>query len=200
MRLRIGFLASHGGSTLAAIVDAIRDGLIAADAAVAISNNSGAGALARARAAGIPAVHLSAATHPDPMALDRAMRGTLECHGADLVVLSGYMKKVGPLTLERFRGRILNTHPALLPKFGGQGMYGIQVHQAVLTAGERVTGVSIHLVDEHYDHGPVISRHRIAVLPGDTAESLQERVKVAERELFVQTLADIAVGRLRLPG
>jgi len=198
--LRVGFLASHGGSALAAILDGIREGSVPAAPVVVISNNSGAGALVHARCAGVPAVHISSATHPDAAGLDMAIRSTLQQYGAEVVILSGYMKKVGPRTLERFRGRILNTHPALLPKFGGQGMYGIRVHEAVLAAGETVTGVTIHLVDEEYDHGALLSQREVPVLPGDTPESLQERVKSAEGGLFVQTLADVAIGRLRLGG
>lgn len=199
MRLRIGFLASHGGSALAAIVGAIGRGDLSAEAAVVISNNSGAAALDHARSAGIPTLHLSATTHPGPQALDVTICRTLDEHGADLVILSGYMKKVGPQTLRRFRGRILNTHPALLPSFGGHGMYGIHIHEAVLAAGVAVTGVTIHVVDEHYDHGLVLSRREVAVLSGDSPESLQKRVKDAEGDLLVSTLMDISAGRLRLP-
>jgi phosphoribosylglycinamide formyltransferase-1 len=196
--LRIGFLASHGGSAMRAVVEAMRAGTLAGEPVVVISNNSDAPALAYARAAGIAAVHLSAATHRQPEALDAAIADTLARHGAEVVLLSGYMKKVGPRVLERFRGRILNTHPALLPRFGGQGMYGEAVHRAVLAAGERVTGATVHLVDGLYDHGPVLRQQQVPVLPGDTAQTLQERVKAAEGPLVVQVLRDIASGRLRL--
>ena len=199
MRLRIGFLASHGGSALAAILEAIHSGRLDAAPVVVVSNNGTAGALALAHAAGVPALHLSRATHPEPAALDRAIRDTLGDYAANLVVLSGYMKKIGPLTLDRFQGRILNT-PALLPKFGGKGMYGIHVHQAVLASGDPVSGATIHVVDEHYDHGPVVSRQEVPVLVGDLPEALQQRVKTAEAELFVWTLMEIATGRLPVGG
>lgn len=200
MRLRIGFLASHGGSALAAILGAIHDGRLLADPAVVVSNHSGAAALVQARAVGVPAVHLSTATHPDAVALDTAVRDTLAGQGADLIVLSGYMKKIGPRTLERFPGRILNTHPALLPKFGGQGMYGLRVHQAVLASGDPCSGATIHVVNAQYDRGPTLSRREVPVLAGDTPASLQERIKAAEGDLFVWTLAEIAAGRLRVGG
>jgi hypothetical protein len=118
--LRVGFLASHGGSGMRAALDAIRAGAVRAQASVVISNNSSAPALSSARQVGLPCYHLSAATHPVPEDLDAAIRDTLHRHATDIVLLSGYMKPVGPLTLERFQSRILNTHPGLLPRFGGK--------------------------------------------------------------------------------
>ena len=117
-------------------------------------------------------------------------------HRADIVFLAGYMKKLGPRTLSHFRGRILNTHPALLPKFGGLGMYGSRVHAAVLEAGERVTGVSVHRVEGEYDTGPVLAQCEVPVLPGDDVESLSARVQTRERIFVVETSARIANGEL----
>src|SRR5271156_6649647 len=159
MRLKLGLLASHGGSNLQAILDACRTGRLAADPGVVIANNSDAPALERARRADVPAFHLSSHTHPEPDRLDAEIKATLESHAVNLVVLAGYMKKLGPRTLERYRGRVLNIHPALLPKsgghgkLGGQGMYGRRVHEAVLAAVEPVSGATVHWVDEQYDHG-----------------------------------------------
>jgi phosphoribosylglycinamide formyltransferase-1 len=164
-----------------------------------ISNNQECGALERARAAGIPAYHLSSRTHPDPAGLDAAICQTLADSAADVVLLAGYMKQIGPETLSRFRGRILNTHPALLPKFGGRGMYGLHVHRSVLAAGETKTGSSVHIVSEEYDAGPVLAQCEVPVEPTDTPETLAERVQRHERSLLVEVLGDIAVGRLRLP-
>jgi len=192
MRSRLGVLASHEGTTLQAVLDACARHGFPWEVAVVISNNADSGALRRARVAGLPASHLSSRTHDTPEALDRAICRTLSEHGADLVLLAGYMKKLGPETLATFRGRVVNTHPALLPKFGGQGMYGLHVHRAVLAAGERTSGVSVHLVDAEYDTGPVIARAEVPVEPGDTAESLAARVQARERELLVQVLVDIA--------
>jgi phosphoribosylglycinamide formyltransferase 1 len=198
--LRIGVLASHEGTTLQSILDACAAASIFAEVAVVISNNGGSGALRRARTAGVAAVHLSSKTHPEPGALDAAIVEVLETHRVEVVMLAGYMKKLEPGLLERFRGRILNTHPALLPKFGGHGMYGMHVHEAVLLAGETESGPSVHLVDADYDTGPVLEQARVAVEPDDTAESLAARVQERERRLVVGVLGRIASGALSLDG
>jgi len=197
--MNIGFLASHNGTNMQAIIDACKSGALQATPAVVISNNSSSGALARAQQEGIPHYHLSAKTHPDPALLDQAIRDTLLRHGVDTVVLAGYMKKLGPETLSRFQGRILNIHPALLPKFGGKGMYGMHVHEAVIAAGESESGVSIHIVDAEYDTGPVIAQARVPIEPADTPETLAKRVIQKEHMFFPEILRKIAIGELNLP-
>jgi phosphoribosylglycinamide formyltransferase-1 len=197
--VKVGFLASHRGSDMQAVIDACGDGRLAAVPAVVISNNADSEALDRARRHGIAHYHLSGTTHPDPTRLDAAIADALAAHGVELVVLAGYMRKLGSITLERFRGRVVNIHPALLPRFGGQGMYGQRVHEAVLAAGERETGVTIHVVDAEYDHGPILAQCRVPVLPGDTAETLAARVLEREHVFLVETLAAIVGGRLKLP-
>ncbi|MEE8443417.1 MAG: phosphoribosylglycinamide formyltransferase [Dehalococcoidia bacterium] len=197
--LRLGFLSSHGGSNVQAIVDACKLGHLKAELCVVISNNSESKVIERARQAGIPHYHLSEKTHPISGHLDKAIKDTLEKHETNLVILAGYMKLLGPQTLTRFRGRILNIHPALLPKFGGKGMYGKSVHEAVLKAGEQVTGVTIHMVDEEYDHGSTISQCKVPVLDNDTVDSLMERVLEKEHEFYVQTLQRISEGVIKLP-
>ena len=196
--MKIAMLASHAGTTLQAVLDGCREGRIAASVALVISNNSGSGALTRARAAGVPAVHLSSHTHPEPEALDAAIESALIEHSADVVFLAGYMKKLGPKTLATFRGRIFNTHPALLPAFGGQGMYGSRVHEAVLASGARESGPSFHLVEAEYDTGRVLAQARVPVEAGDTVETLAERVRARERELVVETLHRIATGAIAI--
>ena len=196
--LRIGVLASHEGTTLQCIIDACLQGRIDGRVVVVISNNSGSGALRRAAAAGIETVHLSSVTHPSADALDAAICGALQRARADIVFLGGYMKRLGPSTLAAFPARILNTHPALLPKFAGHGMFGDRVFEAVLAAGESETGASVHLVDAEYDTGPVVRQERVRVLSGDTIESLKARVQACEREAVVKTLASIASGELAL--
>lgn len=198
--LRIGVLASHEGTTLQAILDACASGALAARVVVVISNNGGSGALRRAQAASARAVHLSSKTEPDPSALDEAIAQALLDDRVEVVMLAGYMKKLGPALLERFRGRIINTHPALLPKFGGQGMYGMHVHQAVLAAGESESGSTVHLVDGEYDTGRVLAQAQVPVLAGDTAEELSARVQERERRLVISVLAQIAQGELALEG
>jgi phosphoribosylglycinamide formyltransferase-1 len=188
-------MASHGGTVLQAVLDAIAEGQLDAEMVLVISNNSDAPALQRARAAGVATLHLSSRTHPDPAALDQAIAGALKHSGADWLLLAGYMKKLGPETLAAFRNRILNTHPALLPKFGGQGFFGRKVHEAVLAAGDEESGATVHLVNEAYDSGPILAQVRVPVRATDSVEDLEERVKAAERKLIVATLAELAVGR-----
>ncbi len=197
--MRIGTLASHEGTTLQAVIDACESGRMQATPVVVISNNSRSGAARRAGNHSIPFYHLSGKTHPVPEELDLAICQALEKHEADVVLLAGYMKKLGPITLEKFGGRILNTHPALLPKFGGQGMYGSRVYEAVLAAGETVTGVSVHLVDAEYDTGPVVSQCEVPVLPDDDVDSLSERVQAQEKPLLLDTLRRLAAGEIKLP-
>jgi phosphoribosylglycinamide formyltransferase-1 len=193
--MRLAVFASHEGTTLQAILDAAADGRLRDPVALVVSNNRESGALRRARAARVPAVHLSSATHPEPAELDAAILAALRAHGVDTVFLAGYMKKLGPSVLAAFRGRIFNTHPALLPKHGGRGMYGQRVHEAVIAAQESESGASIHHVDEDYDTGRVVAQCRVRVLPTDTPESLAARVQASERELVVATLAELAAGR-----
>jgi phosphoribosylglycinamide formyltransferase-1 len=200
MKLRLGFLASHEGSNVQAILDACREGRLDAEPCVVISNNSDAMALDRAMAARIPGFHLSSHIHPDPNRLDEAILEVLLKHRVNLIVLAGYMKKLGPKTLAQYRGRVLNIHPALLPKFGGQGMYGSRVHEAVLASGDKETGVTIHLVDEEYDRGKILAQKNVPVNPDDTAESLGARVLAAEYEIYVATLQRIAKGEISLEG
>ena len=183
-KLALGVLASHGGTNLQAIIDSCRSGAIDAKVRVVISNNSRSLALERARSATIPASHLSGSTHPDPDDLDEAIADTLRRHGVQVVALAGYMKMLGPRTLGAYRNRILNVHPALLPKFGGHGMYGERVHAAVLASGDSVSGVTVHLVDEKYDHGPVVAQAEVPVLPGDTPDTLAARVLEQEHILY----------------
>ena len=198
--MRLGFLASHSGSSMRAILAAIDAGTLGASPAVVISNNGDSSALAYARSRDIPAHHISAKLCGDEAASDRAIAEALTRAGAEIVILSGYMRKLGPETLNRFRNRILNIHPALLPKFGGQGMYGARVHEAVVAAGEHESGATIHLVDEFYDHGPVLAQARVPVGPGGTAQDVEAKVRAVEPGLYVETLAAILAGRIRLPG
>lgn len=191
----LAVFASGEGTTLTALVDAAGCGALDADVTLVVSNNRDSGALRRARDCGLRFRHLSSLTHPDPCDLDRTMAGELESADVEWIVLAGYMKKIGPEVLARYDRRIINTHPALLPKFGGIGMYGRRVHEAVLRAGDRVTGVSVHLVTAQYDEGPVIAQLEVPVLPGDTVESLAGRVQAHEREFLVQTLQHLVCAR-----
>lgn len=181
-----------------AIIDAIKNGQLKANPVVVISNNSDSKALQRARDEGIPCYHLSQKTHSNPNELDQTILEVLTIHHTDLVILAGYMKKIGKLILDAFQGRILNIHPALLPKFGGKGMYGGRVHEAVLAAGEKESGVTVHLVDEHYDHGPTLTQKKVPVLEDDTADSLAERVLKEEHKIYAETIGKIISGEIKL--
>jgi phosphoribosylglycinamide formyltransferase-1 len=183
-----------------AIIDACKSGELRASPVVIISNNANSGAMERAKRESIPHFHLSGKTHPSPEQLDQAMLDTLLSHQVDIVILAGYMKKLGEQTLRHYAGAILNIHPALLPKFGGQGMYGIHVHEAVLAAGEQETGVTIHLVTEEYDTGAIISQETVPVIQGDTPQSLQARVLNTEHAAFKRVLQKIGTGELTIPG
>lgn len=195
---RIGILASHGGSNFQAIFDRCVSREIPAQIGVVISNNSRSRAIDRARTQGLAWAHLSSHTHPDDLELDRAILGCLREHKTDLVVLAGYMKKLGAQTLAAFTDRIINIHPALLPAFGGQGMYGERVHHAVLASGARVTGATVHLVDERYDSGPIIAQEVVKVFGDDTAESVAERVLRVEHTLYPAVVRLFAEGRVTI--
>jgi phosphoribosylglycinamide formyltransferase-1 len=186
--LRVAVLASGGGSNLQAILDhfGARGDTRTVDVALVASNRAGAGALDRARAAGVPAAVIADAG--DGAALARL----LESHRVECIALAGYLKLVPPEVTARWRGRIVNIHPALLPKFGGAGMYGRRVHEAVLASGDRESGATVHQVDDAYDRGAIISQERVPVEAGDTAESLGARVLAAEHRLYPRTLEALA--------
>ena len=189
--MRLAILASHAGSTLKYVIDACSSGELQAAVVLVISNNSNSGAMGHARDAEIPALHISGKTHPDAGLADRTMLNALEEAKVDYVLLLGYMKKLGQETVQRFQGRIINTHPSLLPKYGGQGFFGRNVHEAVIAAGDRVSGASVHLVDAEYDTGPLLSQVRVPISPTETVDTLEDKVKSAEKKLLIQTLVEL---------
>ena len=197
--IKIGFMASHGGSGMKAVLQAIDSGLNA-NPRVLICNNQNAQVFNVARQYHLDCYYLSSNTHDDQQQLDREICTTLKGFEIDLLLLSGYMKKLGPETLSAFNNRILNIHPALLPKFGGQGMYGDRVHQTVLNNRESVSGASVHIVTAEYDQGPVLNQEIVTVDADETLESLREKVKNIEGQLYVDTLAGIISGAIPLPG
>jgi phosphoribosylglycinamide formyltransferase-1 len=194
----LGILASHAGTNFQSILDRCLTGEIPATVGIVVSNNSRSGAIKRAQRIGISTHHLSSATHPDPEGLDRSMTEVLCDHRVDLVVLAGYMKKLGPGLLRTFRDRVINVHPSLLPAFGGQSMFGARVHKSVLKSGCRMTGVSVHVVDEEYDHGQVIAQETVPVIDGDTTETLAQRVLEMEHRLYPSVVRNLAQGRIRI--
>ena len=186
--MNLGILASHRGTNFQAIIDACNEGILNAKITVAISNNSNALALGRAKEAGIPAFHLSGNNHPDSNELDSAILETLTSHDVDLVVLVGYLKKLGTRTLAHFDHRIVNIHPALLPSYGGKGMFGTKIHQAVLDNKENETGITMHYVDGEYDTGDIIAQVRVPVSESDTVSTLEKKILQHEHQFLIATL------------
>lgn len=195
--VNLGFLASGNGSSARAIVAAIEAGDLNARARLMVSNKKDAPALAFAAQAGIPALCIP--TRSDADAADARLVEAMQAHGVELIVLSGYLRQLGPRTLAAYRNRVLNIHPGPLPRFGGHGMYGRRVHDAVIAAGVAESGITIHLVDEEYDRGPTLDQRSVPIEPGDTPESLEKRVTSLEPSFFVETLGRIARGEIKLP-
>jgi len=181
--VRVAVLVSGSGSNLQALLDALRPGGSARVVHV-ISSRPGAGALERARKAGVPTTVL--ADTQDAAELLAALRDT------DLAVLAGYLHRIPPAVVARFRLRLINIHPALLPAFGGPGMYGRRVHEAVLASGAPISGATVHYVDEEYDRGPIIAQWPVPVRSGDTPESLAARVLEVEHRLLPRVVLELA--------
>lgn len=198
--LRIAVLASGTGTNLASIVDATQNGTLSAEVALVVSNKAEAGALEIARKADIPALHLSIEQFSSQEELDKAFLSAFNEYAVELIALAGYIKMISPTILRAFKHRILNIHPALLPAFGGKGMYGRKVHEAVLDYGCKVSGVTVHLVDEEYDTGPPILQRCVPVEPDDTPETLAARVLEQEHEVYVAALQLFAERRVAVQG
>ena len=181
--VRVAVLVSGGGTNLQALLDALHDSPLARVARV-ISSRADAGALERARRASVPTAVLR--DPGDPAELLAALGD------AQLVVLAGYLKLVPAAVVSRFRGRMINIHPALLPEFGGPGMYGQHVHEAVLASGATESGATVHIVDEAFDRGQIIAQEKVRVEPGDTPDSLAARVLEAEHRLLPRVVLDLA--------
>jgi phosphoribosylglycinamide formyltransferase-1 len=196
MSSRIVVCASGEGTNFEAIVNATKSGVLNAQVVGLIASRSGIGALERAAKLGVPTRVISLKSFPNRPQWDQAMAAQLSEWKADWVVLAGYLALIGPEVLSRFPARIVNSHPALLPRHGGTGMYGRAVHEAVITAGDRETGVTVHLIDEHFDRGRILEQQKIAVLPGDSAPSLEARVKALEVRLYPKVLNDLVTGKL----
>ncbi len=181
-----------------AIIDACNSGKLDGKPCCVISNNSASGALDRSGKEGIPWNHISGHTHSTPEAEAEAIVDTFSRYGVDTIILAGYMKILSPQVINYFNGRVLNIHPALLPKFGGKGMYGLRVHEAVLKAGDKESGATVHLVDSQYDRGRVLAQMKVPVVDGDTPESLAARVLAVEHILYTNTLKRIVSGGIEI--
>ena len=198
--MNIAVFASGRGSNFQAILSAIHHGQLPAAVRLVVSNKSTAGALEIARAHQIPAFHRAPSQYQSADAYVADLTNLLEEHGVDFIALAGYLKQLPAALVSRFRNRIVNIHPALLPAFGGMGMYGVHVHEAVLAAGVKVSGATVHLVDEEYDRGPILLQRTVEVLPDDTPETLAARVLKIEHVIYPEALAAFAEGRVRIEG
>ncbi len=199
-RLQLGVLASGRGSNFESILKAIEEGRLLADARVLLSNRKSAGALEVAARHGVPALALSRKEFESDEAFDREIIRIFAQHGVNFVVLAGYLRLLTPALVHEFPNRILNIHPALLPAFGGKGMYGHHVHEAVLAHGCKVSGVTVHLVNEHYDAGPIVLQRCVPVAEGDTPEQLAARVLEQEHRVFAEALQLFAEERVFVEG
>jgi len=199
-KIKLAVFASGGGTNLQAIIDNIEAGKLGACLKVVISNNSNAFALERARKHNIQAIHLSQKMFATQDEFDDKLLSIFQENQIDLVVLAGYMKILSPRVIRAYKNRMINIHPALLPHFGGKGMYGIHVHEVVINSGVKITGVTVHLVDEIYDHGPIIMQNCIPVLDDDTPKSLAERVLKVEHELYSQAIQLFAEDKIEFKG
>ena len=196
--LRVGVMVSGGGTNLQAILDAVDSGKITgAEIAVVISNNPGAYALERARSHGIQAVCMSPKSFESREAFNEAFLAKVDEDELDLIVLAGFLVTIPAAMIAKYRNRIINVHPSLIPSFCGVGYYGLTVHQAALARGVKITGATVHFVDEGMDSGPIILQKAVEVLPGDTPEVLQRRVmEQAEWVILPEAIDRIANGRI----
>ncbi len=196
----VAVLASGTGTNLASILTASQNGTLSATIALVISNKESAGALEIARKSGVPALHLSLEQFESQEDLDQAFLSAFKEYDIHLIALAGYLKKISLSIIREYRHRILNIHPALLPSFGGKGMYGIKVHEAVLDYGCKVSGVTVHLVDEEYDSGVPVLQRCVPVKEGDTPESLAARVLEQEHQIYVEALQLFAENKIEVEG
>lgn len=193
MTIRISVLVSGGGSNLQALLDAQDAGALGPGRIVqVVSGNKNAYALVRAKEHGIPAIVIDKENWPDPADRNRAILSALRAAATDLVVLAGYMNVLSPEVVQAYRGRMVNIHPALIPRHCGMGMYGMRVHRAVLESGDAESGATVHLVDEGVDTGRILRQEAVPVMPGDSPESLAARVLAAEHRILPQAVAALA--------
>jgi len=195
-RIRIAFMASKVGSNFQAIVEACQNGQLNAEPVLLISNNSKAQALERAKNLNVPKYCIELNSYESEEAWDNAIYECLKEYEPDLVCLAGFLNKIGDRVLSQFK--IINIHPSLLPKYGGHGMYGRHVHNAVIDAGENESGASIHIVTKNYDEGPVLAQKKIELSSNETPETLEKRVRGMEKEFYIETIQKIISGNIKL--
>ena len=197
--LNIAVFASGRGSNFASILRAIEKGnLQNVSISVVISSSAGAPVLEIARTHNIPTYHLAQKQFPSEAHFDEAVLHVLHRHDVNFIVLAGYMKKLSANLVQKFHNRILNIHPALLPDFGGKAMYGVRVHEAVINSGTKMSGATVHIVDEEYDHGPIVKQHVVPVADDETPETLATKVHEIEHQLYPEVLQLFADDRVQV--
>lgn len=199
---KLAIFVSGGGTNLQAILDQIRSGLLpGVSIACVLASKPDTYAQTRAELAGIPCFVIARKSFPDLAAYDQAILAALQPYSVDLVVLAGFLSLLGPGVVSGYKNRIINIHPALIPAFCGPGLYGIKPHQAALAYGVKVSGATVHFVDEQYDEGPILLQKAVDILEGDTPECLQQRIMIeAEQVILPQAIKLIAAGRVRIEG
>ena len=196
--MRIAIFASGGGSNAEAIIRAASEGRLSAEVGLVVSNNADAGVLQRAKVLEVNYTTIDQRNFDSEDSYINALFNVLDENGIDFIALAGYLKLVQPKLINKYKNKITNIHPALLPSFGGKGFYGKNVHKAVLEAGCKVSGVTIHLVSESYDRGPIISQLTVPVLEDDNPESLAARVLKVEHQIYPEALQLFAEGRVKV--
>ncbi|HTY37669.1 MAG TPA: phosphoribosylglycinamide formyltransferase [Bacteroidota bacterium] len=196
--MNIGVFASGRGSNFQAILNAIQQDRLPARVTLVLSNKGDAGALDIARTYSLPALHLSHKQFSDEASFASAMLDALKQHDVHLIALAGYLRKIPSSVVQAYRNRILNIHPALLPSFGGAGMYGHHVHEAVLASGAKYSGATVHLVDDDYDRGPIVLQKTVPVDELDTPETLAAKVLNIEHEIYPLALKAFAENRVTI--
>lgn len=198
--MRLAVFASGGGSNFAAMLTAIDEGRLAAEPVLLVADRPGIGAIEKAETRGVPVAVVPPSEFADEEGFAEALLTVLGEHEAEIVALAGYLKKVPVPVVRAYRQRMLNIHPALLPSFGGHGMFGLRVHEAVLAYGCRVTGATVHLVDEEYDTGPILLQGCVSVMADDTPRTLAARVLLMEHQLYPDALQLFAEDRVVFDG
>ena len=189
--MKISFLASHGGSAAKHIITAIRKGNLDAQIGVVITNNRNSEIYHWCTENAVEVIYLSGKTHPLEEEKDKAIHQKLLAAGTNLIVLSGYMKKIGPITLSEYSNKILNIHPSLLPKHGGKGLFGDKVHESVIRSGDRKSGATVQFINEEYDEGPIVLQKTVDVTESETIASLKTKVQAIEGNLYLNSIKQI---------
>lgn len=200
LTMRLAVFASGGGTNFQAILDAVDVGDLPAEVVCCVSNTPEVGALKRAQRQEVPTEVIAPASFESPAPFGRALLNTLARYDVTFVALAGYMLKIPANVIDEYRGRMTNIHPALLPAFGGKGMYGMHVHRAVLDYGVHWSGATVHLVDEQYDHGPIVLQEPVPVYSDDTPDDLASRVRTVEHRLYPEALRLFAEERVHRDG